>query len=169
MHAGGLTMEVLDWRALPAFDADLLAPSMPDDVASLVTRIRSADAVLIATPKYNFSVPGMLKNTLDWVSRAEDQPFRRKPVAILSAATGPLGGARVQYELRKILLFLDALVLTKPEIFIGRAFSKFDPQGRCTDATTRDFVTAQMTAFQQWCIETRAIKVGAGAERPVWK
>lgn len=100
-------------------DADLLARGMPDAVASLVTRIRGADAVLIATPEYNFSVPGMLKNALDWMSRAEDQPFRRKPVAILSAATGPLGGARVQYELRKILLFLDALVLTKPEIFIG--------------------------------------------------
>ncbi|ADU37997.1 NADPH-dependent FMN reductase [Variovorax paradoxus] len=164
-----MTMEVLDWRALPAFDADLLARGMPDAVASLVARIRSADAVLIATPEYNFSVPGMLKNALDWVSRAEDQPFRRKPVAILSAATGPLGGARVQYELRKILLFLDALVLTKPEIFIGHASSKFDPQGRCTDATTRDFVTAQMTAFQQWCIETRAMQVGAGTERTVWK
>jgi chromate reductase len=164
-----MTMEVLDWRELPALDADLLARGMPGAVASLVARIRSADAVLIATPEYNFSVPGMLKNTLDWVSRAEDQPFRRKPVAILSAATGPLGGARVQYELRKILLFLDALVLTKPEIFIGQASSKFDPQGRCTDAPTRDFVTAQMVAFQQWCIETRVMQIGAEAERPLWK
>jgi len=154
----GMVMEVLDWREVPPFDADTVAQRAPDAVASLSERIRGADAVLIATPEYNFSIPGMLKNTLDWLSRMNDQPFQRKPVAVLSAATGPLGGARVQYELRKVLLFLDALVLSKPEVFIGQAASKFDSQGLCIDVPTREFVTGQMVAFQKWLVDARPLR-----------
>ena len=154
----GMVMEVLDWREVPPFDADIFAQRVPDAVASLSERIRSADAVLIATPEYNFSIPGMLKNTLDGLSRANDQPFQRKPVAVLSAATGPLGGARVQYELRKVLLFLDALVLPKPEVFIGQAASKFDSHGVCIDVPTREFVTGQMVAFQKWLVDSRPMR-----------
>lgn len=154
-----MTMEVLDWRDVPPFDADILAQGMPDSVTSLREQVRSADAVLIATPEYNFSIPGMLKNTLDWLSRGDDQPFQRMPVALLSAATGPLGGARVQYELRKVLLFLDALVLSRPEVFIGQASGKFDPRGCCIDAPTREFVTRQMAAFGQWVTESRPMRM----------
>lgn len=154
-----MQLDVADWRALPIFDGDVLAQGQPGAVAALKARIARADAVLIATPEYNFSVPGGLKNALDWLSRGDDQPFALKPVAILSASPGPLGGARVQYELRKVMLFLNALVLAKPEVFIGGAAGKFDAaSGACTDDTTRRFVTDQMAAFERWIAAARRMK-----------
>ncbi len=144
-----MTMAVLDWRDLPIFDADVLARGEPPAVTELKQRVRTATGIVIATPEYNFTIPGGLKNALDWLSRGDDQPFQHKPVAILSAATGPLGGARVQYDLRRVLLFLNAAVLTKPEVCVGQAAAKFDAAGLCTDETTRCFVTDQMLAFQQ--------------------
>lgn len=146
----GMKLEVADWREIPVFDGDVFAAGLPAPVAALRERIRGADGVLIATPEYNFSVPGGLKNVLDWVSRGDDQPFAGKPVAILSASQGPLGGARVQYDLRKIFLYLNSMLLVKPEVFIGMAAGKFDAAGLCTDATTRKFVGDQMLALQKW-------------------
>jgi chromate reductase len=146
-----MTLDIVDWREFPVFDGDVFAQGLPASVAALRERIRRADGVLIATPEYNFSVPGGLKNAIDWLSRGDDQPFALKPVAILTASPGPVGGARVQYDLRKVLLFLNAMVLVKPEVFIGGAAGKFDAaSGQCTDETTRKFVSAQMEAFAQW-------------------
>lgn len=146
----GMSLEIAEWREVPVFDADVMAQGLPPSVQALRERIRRADGVLIATPEYNFSVPGSLKNVIDWISRGEDQPLAMKPLALLSASPGPLGGARVQYDLRKIMLFLNAMVLVKPEVFIGGAGGKFDAEGRCTDETTRKFVTQQMAAFEGW-------------------
>jgi chromate reductase, NAD(P)H dehydrogenase (quinone) len=146
-----MKMDILDWREVPIFDGDLLAKGWPEPVARLSERIRRADGVVIATPEYNFTVPGGLKNLLDWISRTDDQPFAGKPLAILSASPGPLGGARVQYDLRKIMLFLNAMPLIKPEVFIGGAIAKFDAaSGLCTDEVTRKFVNDQMQAFGRW-------------------
>jgi chromate reductase len=146
-----MKLEVFDWREVPVFDGDVLARGLPPPVAALRERIRRADGVLIVTPEYNFSVPGGLKNVLDWLSRGDDQPWPSKPVAIASASTGPVGGARMQYDLRKVLLYLNALVLAKPEVFIAMAQTKFDAgTGRCTDEVTRRFVTDQMVAFERW-------------------
>jgi chromate reductase len=151
LMAPAMTLEILDWRGVPVLDADdLAANGLPPAVAALRERIARADGVLIATPEYNFSVPGGLKNLIDWISRGDDPPLAGKPVAILSASPGPLGGARVQYDLRKVLLFLNAMVLVKPEVFIGSAAAKFDGQGRCTDDTTRKFVADQTAAFGRW-------------------
>jgi chromate reductase, NAD(P)H dehydrogenase (quinone) len=150
MMPPSMTLDIVDWREFPVFDGDVFAQGLPTSVAALRERIRRADGVVIATPEYNFSVPGGLKNMLDWLSRGDDQPWALKPVAILSASPGPLGGARVQYDLRKVMLFLNAAVLNKPEVFIGAAGGKFDADGRCTDETTRKFVGAQMAAFEQW-------------------
>ncbi|MDR0226369.1 MAG: NAD(P)H-dependent oxidoreductase [Burkholderiaceae bacterium] len=140
-------LHVCDWRALPPLDADLLAAGMPDCVQQLRERIRRADGVVLATPEYNFSIPGMFKNALDWISRGDDQPLRNKPVALLSASPGPLGGARVQYELRKVLQCMEAVVLARPEVFVGHAAQKFDEQGLCSDTATRSFTMAQMQAL----------------------
>lgn len=154
-----MKLDVVDWREVPVFDGDVFAQGLPGAVAALKARIARADAVLIATPEYNFSVPGGLKNLLDWLSRGDDQPFALKPVAILTASPGPLGGARVQYDLRKVLLFLNALVLAKPEVFIGSAASKFDAaSGACTDETTRRFVGDQMAAFERWIAGAKRMK-----------
>jgi len=146
----GAGFDVLDWRDVPAFDSDLLAKGIPDAVGALAARIRQADGVVIATPEYNFSMPGMFKNMIDWVSRLENRPFAGKPVAILSATTGPLGGARVQYDLRRTMMFLNAMTLVKPEVFIGKANTKFNADGQCTDEATRKFVGDQMRMFHNW-------------------
>lgn len=145
-----LRLDIFDWRQVPVFDADALSRGEPSVVTQLKGQIRDSAGVVFATPEYNFSIPGGLKNLLDWLSRGDDQPFVNKPVAILSAATGPLGGARVQYDLRKVLLFLNAAVLTKPEVFIGAAAGKFNDAGQCTDEMTRKFVGDQMSAFARW-------------------
>ena len=146
-----MKFDLVEWRELPLFDGDLLAQGLPPSVGALRERIRRADGVLIVTPEYNFSVPGGLKNVLDWLSRGEDQPWALKPVAIASASAGPVGGARMQYDLRKVLLYLNALVLAKPEVFVSLAQTKFDPAtGQCTDALTHKFATDLMAAFEAW-------------------
>lgn len=154
----GMSLHSLDWADIPPFNADVLAAGVPVAVQAACDKVRRADAVLIATPEYNFSVPGMLKNLLDWLSRGDDQPFNGKPVAILSAAAGPLGGARVQYDLRKILLFVNADVMIKPEVFIGQAQGKFAADGTCTDDLTRTYVTAQMHAFAAFIEDRRGLR-----------
>ena len=111
----------------------------------------NADGVIFCTPEYNFSLPGGLKNAIDWVSRLPGQPFAGKPIALQSASPGPLGGARVQYDLRRMLVFLDALTLNKPEVFVGSCASRFDEKtGALTDPTTRDFVKQQLAAFAEF-------------------
>jgi len=159
----GMRLEIAEWRDVPVFDADVLARGEPPGVTILKRRIREAAGVIIATPEYNFSLPGGLKNVLDWLSRGADQPFVHKPVAILSAATGPLGGARVQYDLRRVLLFVNAAVLSKPEVFIGMAAAKFDPDGHCIDEATRRFVSDQMLAFEDWIDRVGRMKRTDGA------
>jgi chromate reductase, NAD(P)H dehydrogenase (quinone) len=155
----GMRLDIVDWRDIPAFDADLLAQhGFPPAVQALRERIRRCDGLVIATPEYNFSIPGMFKNAIDWLSRGEDQPFAHKPVAILSASPGPLGGARVQYDLRRVMLFVNAMVLVKPEVFIGAAATKFDAQGACIDETTAKFVTAEMASFHKWIGAVRSMQ-----------
>ena len=155
-----MKLDIVDWRDVPVFDGDVLAQGLPPAVAALKERIRRADGVVIATPEYNFSVPGGLKNVIDWLSRGDDQPWAHKPVAILSATPGPLGGARMQYDLRKVMLFLNAMPLVKPEVFIGMAAGKFDAEGRCTDEGTRKFVGDQMAAFEQWIAGVGRLRAG---------
>jgi len=145
-----MKLQPLEWRDVPVFDADVFAKGFPPAVASLREQVRKADGLLFVTPEYNFSIPGGLKNVIDWLSRGEDQPFAGKPAAILTASPGPVGGARVQYDLRKVLLFVNAMTLIKPEVFVGNVASKFNADGQCTDETTRKFVGAQMAAFEQW-------------------
>ncbi|MCR6475256.1 NAD(P)H-dependent oxidoreductase [Variovorax sp. ZS18.2.2] len=145
-----MQLDVVEWREVPSFDADVFAKGYPAPVQALRERIARADGIVIATPEYNFSIPGAFKNVIDWLSRGEDQPFAHKPVALLSASPGPLGGARVQYDMRRVMLFVNAMVLVKPEVFIGGAGGKFDADGNCTDETTRKFVGDQMKAFEKW-------------------
>ena len=155
-----MKLDIVDWREVPVFDGDVLTQGLPPAVAALKERIRRADGVVIATPEYNFSVPGGLKNVIDWLSRGDDQPWAHKPVAILSATPGPLGGARMQYDLRKVMLFLNAMPLVKPEVFIGMAAGKFDAEGRCTDEGTRKFVGDQMAAFEKWIAGVGRLRAG---------
>ncbi|SFN99199.1 chromate reductase [Variovorax sp. PDC80] len=146
----GMTLEIVGLDDIPMYNQDLFDAGLPPSVRVLRDRIKSADGVLIVTPEYNFSVPAVLKNAIDWCSRAPDQSFQDKPVAIFSAATGPLGGARVQYDLRRILLPLWGFVLPRPEVFIGCAAEKFDDAGNLIDATTAKFIAQLLASFELW-------------------
>jgi len=130
------TLEIFDLEGIPPFNQELEA-RMPEKVKEFKAKIRAADAILIATPEHNYSVPGVLKNAIDWASRPHgDNSFEGKPAAIMSASTGMLGGARAQYHLRQIFVFLDMYPVNKPEVFVNFAAQKIDQQGRLTDETT---------------------------------
>jgi chromate reductase len=145
----GMTLEIAEIRDVPLFDGDEFAKGFPAPVARIRDAVRAADAVLFGSPEYNFSVSGVLKNTIDWISRGADQPFNGKPMAVVSATMGPLGGGRSQYDLRKMMVFLNAHFLNKPEIFIGMAQTKFDAtSGKLTDEATRKILGEQMIAFR---------------------
>src|ERR1700758_2228037 len=133
----------------PLYNADIQnSTGFPAPVNALADAIRAADGVIIVTPEYNFSIPGGLKNAIDWVSRLPNQPFAGKPIALQSASPSPLGGGRVQYDLRRAMVFLDAFVLNKPEIFIGSCASKLDEKtGEIKDESTRNFIKQQLAAF----------------------
>jgi chromate reductase len=120
--------------------------------------VAAADGLLIASPEYNFSLSAALKNAIDWGSRPPNQVFQDKPIAIFSASQGPMGGARVQYDLRRILGQLWGHVLPRPEVFIGSAAGKFDAQGKLTDETTRKFLGELMVGFRTWIIRMQMKK-----------
>jgi chromate reductase, NAD(P)H dehydrogenase (quinone) len=136
----------------PLYNADMQSASgIPASVNKLADAIRAADGVIFNSPEYNFSIPGWLKNAIDWVSRVQNQPFADKPIALQSATAGQLGGGRVQYDLRRAMVFLDAIVLNKPEIFIGAAQTKVNEQtGELTDETARNFIKQQLAAFAKF-------------------
>jgi chromate reductase len=149
---GMVLKEAPPFAAFPLYNADVQnASGFPGPVTALADAIRAADGVIIVTPEYNFSIPGGLKNAIDWVSRLQNQPFAGKPIALQSASPGPLGGGRVQYDLRRAMVFLDAFVLNKPEIFIGSCASKIDEEtGELTDESTRNFIKQQLAAFAKF-------------------
>lgn len=133
---------------LPHYDADLQAEGFPAAVVAMGRAIAEADGVIIVTPEYNYSVPGALKNAIDWLSRLPENPFAGKPVAIQTASPGMIGGARAQYHLRQTLVFLNADTLNKPEIMIGQATSRIDAEaGLLKDEDTRRHVAAQLEAL----------------------
>jgi chromate reductase, NAD(P)H dehydrogenase (quinone) len=158
----GVTLEVYDsLKDIPLFDSDEMGNGFPPAVQRLREAIRGADAVLFASPEYNFSVSGVLKNTIDYVSRGVDQPFNGKPFAILSASMGPLGGARSQYDLRKTMVFLNGHGLNKPEVFIGSAQTRFDDSGKLTDEPTRKALAAQLLALRDHALWVARANGGA--------
>ena len=148
----GMTMTYARIDDIPLFNQDVFDAGLPEPAKRFRAEVAAADALLIASPEYNFSVTAPLKNAIDWGSRAPNQVFQDKPIAIFSATTGPVGGARVQYDLRKILGQLWGHLLPKPEVFIGNAASKFDSHGRLTDEATRKFLSELLAGFQPWIV-----------------
>jgi chromate reductase len=145
----GVTIEGLgSVGAFPFYDADILADGFPTEVTAMGQTIAKADGVIILTPEYSYSLPGALKNALDWLSRLPSQPFSEKPTLIQTGSPGYIGGARAQYHLRQILVFLDAYVMNKPEVMITQIMNKIDPDtNTITDSATRTLVAGQLAAF----------------------
>jgi chromate reductase len=147
----GMTITSSPSIEMPLYNADLQAQGFPAPVTALADAIRAADGVIFVSPEYNFSLPGGLKNAIDWVSRLQDNPFLGKPVAIQSATPGQVGGARMQYDLRKIMASVEAIVFTKPEIFVNHCASKFDERnGMLTDEATKTLIRRQLEEFEKF-------------------
>ena len=151
----GVTIQALEIGDLPLYNQDLEVDP-PSVVRRFRATVKTADAVLLATPEYNYSIPGVLKNALDWGSRPPaENAWRGKPVAILGASGGMLGTARAQYHLRQVFVTLDMYPLNKPEVMIAGAREKFDADGNLTDAPTRDRINALVESLVAW---TRRLK-----------
>ncbi len=156
----GVTIEEGPIGDIPPFNQDVLDEGVPAPVARLAAQVAEADGVIFISPEYNYSVPGFLKNALDWVSRLPDQPFKDKPVAIMGASPYRLGTVRMQYHLRRqVLLFLDARQLSRPEVMISFADKLFDENGHLVDDTTREIIETELEAFCNWIR-----RLAAGAE-----
>jgi chromate reductase len=142
----GATLAVLDNPLqLPIFNSDLAEPA---EVTALKQTIAAADGVVFAVPEYNYSIPGGLKNALDWVSRPPaSSPLRGKPVALVGAASGMSGTIRAQAHMRNMLVYSDSFVLGQPEVLIPRAQDRFDQDGSLHDASTREWLAKFGAAF----------------------
>jgi len=137
---------------MPHYNHDIQdATGFPDEAIAFADAIRAADGVIIVSPEYNWSIPGALKNAIDWVSRMKDQPFKDKPVALQSAAGGVLGGARMQYHLRQSLISVDAILFGRPEILVTFAATKFDEKTlELTHQPTIDIVRQQLAELEKF-------------------
>src|SRR6187200_1611854 len=145
-----MTLEIFEIEGIPAFNQDLEG-DIPKKVKEFKSKVRDADAILIATPEYNYSVPGVLKNAIDWASRPYgDNPFDGKPVAIMSASIGMLGGARAQYHLRQMFVFLNMYPVNGPEVIVNFAQQKFDANGKLIDENTKTFLRQLLQNLVNW-------------------
>jgi chromate reductase len=144
------TLEVFDLEGIPPFNQDL-ENQPPEKVKEFKVKIRASDAILIATPEYNYSIPGVLKNAIDNASRPYgDNAFNGKPAAIMGASIGILGTARAQYHLRQSMVFLNMYPLNQPEVMVPLAQEKIDQNGRLTDQKTRGKIKELLEALVSW-------------------
>lgn len=146
----GMQLEIFDLEGIPPFNQDT-EQNPPARVKEFKSKIRAADALLIATPEYNYSIPGVLKNAIDCASRPYgDNAFDGKPVAIMGASVGMLGSARAQYHLRQCCVFLNMYPLNQPEVMVPVAQDKIDASGRLTDEKARKLISQMLTALAAW-------------------
>lgn len=147
----GMTIEDCDIAAIPPFDQDVLdAGGYPPPCQDMRARIKAADAILFVTPEYNFSVPGVLKNAIDWASRPPEPPLTDKPCAVMGASMGAMGTSRAQYHLRQMMVFLDMHPINKPEVLVTAAQTKFDKDLNLTDEATAGFVKTLLANLAAW-------------------
>ena len=146
----GVSLEIFDLEGIPPFNQDEEGPP-PERVGQLKQRIRAADAILIVTPEYNYSIPGVLKNAIDWASRPYgDNSWEGKPVAIMGASIGAMGTSRAQYQLRQVFVFLNMYPLNRPEVMISNAAQRFDEKGNLKDEETKSYIQNLMAALVTW-------------------
>jgi chromate reductase, NAD(P)H dehydrogenase (quinone) len=146
----GAVLETFDLDGIPAYNEDEEG-SPPSPVIALKAAVRAADAVLLVTPEYNYSIPGVLKNAIDWASRPYgDSAWEGKPAAIMGASIGVMGSSRAQYHLRQCCVFLNMYTVNRPEVMIANAASKFDSEGKLTDDRTREQIRKLLQALVDW-------------------
>jgi chromate reductase len=152
----GMTITAGPSIEMPLYNSDVQAQGFPAAATALADAIRAADGVIIVSPEYNWTIPGGLKNAIDWVSRMNDQPFKDKPIALQSCSMGILGGARSQYHMRQMMVYLNAFVFNTPEVLVAQAQNKFDASGNLTDEATRTVVKQQLEAFAAFINRVKA-------------
>jgi chromate reductase, NAD(P)H dehydrogenase (quinone) len=146
----GATIDVFELDGIPGFNQDD-EQHPPEKVVELKRRVRAADALLFVTPEYNYSIPGVLKNAIDWASRPYgDNAWYGKPAAVMGASTGMIGTARAQYHLRQVFVFLNVYPINEPEVMIGQAASRFDAAGTLTDGRARDLIRQLLQNLVEW-------------------
>jgi chromate reductase len=144
----GVVIEITEIGNFPLYNPDI---PMPDNVQKFKKNIKEADAILFSTAEYNYSIPGVLKNAIDWASRPYgDNSWEGKPAAIMSESIGMLGGIRAQAHLRQIMLFLDMHPLNRPEAIVANVAEKFDKQGNLTDEHTKEKLKELLEALVKW-------------------
>ena len=149
---GGATIDIFELDGIPGFNEDE-EQNPPAKVVELKRLIREADAVLFVTPEYNYSVPGVLKNAIDWASRPYgDSAWNGKPAAIMGASIGAIGTARAQYHLRQMFVFLNMFPINQPEVMIGNASERFDAEGNLTDDTTKELIRQLLQNLVEWTL-----------------
>ena len=146
----GAALEIFELDGIPGFNQDE-EQNPPAKIVELKKRVRAADAILFVTPEYNYSVPGVLKNAIDWASRPYgDSAWDGKPAAIMGASIGNIATARAQYHLRQMFVFLNIFPLNQPEVMIGNAAERFDENGNLTDETTKDYIRKLLQSLVEW-------------------
>ncbi len=145
-----VNIDILDIGNLPHFNEDL-EEDFPEEAQRLKQRIENTDGIIVATPEYNRSVPGVLKNAIDWTSRPYGENlWVGKPVYVIGATIGPIATAIAQSHLKHTMLYLNALVLGQPEFYLGNAYEKFDDNGKLTDEDTREFLSEALDTFVEF-------------------
>lgn len=145
-----MEIEVFDIKDIPLYNKEIQDQGFPEAVANLRKQIKNADGVLIVTPEYNHSFSGITKNAVDWISRPPEQPFNEKPIAIMSASDGGMGGVRAQIHLRAIFPTLNGFVMNRPQFYLSNADKKFDEEGNLTDEADLEKLKKFMQAFSDW-------------------
>ena len=150
LRPDGMEIENFDLERIPPFNQDM-EDRPPEIVKELKAKVRAADAILIATPEYNYSIPGVLKNAIDWASRPYgDNAFEGKPVAVMGASGGMLGSARAQYHLRQTFVFLNMHPINRPEVIVPFAADKIDDNGKVVDEKTREKIRELLESLVDW-------------------
>ena len=148
----GVTLQIVSMSDLPLYNADLdlpLATERPAAVNAFRDALAAADGLVIVSPEYNYSIPGGLKNAIDWASRGTDSPLLRKPVAVMGASPGGFGTVRMQLAFLPVFLFLDMKPVYKPEVHVSQAHQKFDANGQLTDEKTREVIQQKLQALKE--------------------
>ena len=152
-----VTMDIVSIEDIPLYNADLDLPAAhkrPPAVEYLRNMIAKADGILISSPEYNYSIPGGLKNAIDWISRGEDSPLKHKPVAVMGASSGLWGTVRMQMDFHAIFLYMDMKPVYKPEVLLAQADKKFDARGNLTDETAKKFLKQKLEALKEMILTT---------------
>ena len=155
LKPAGMQIQHAEIGDLPLYDDDIREQGYPAPVRRLRAEIAAADALLFVTPEYNYSVPGVLKNAIDWASRPPDHPLNGKPAAIMGASTGRLGTARAQYHLRQMCVFVNVYPLNQPEVMIAGAGQAFDASGKLVDEGARKLIGHMLMKLEAWTLQLK--------------